>query len=418
MRWLGMITAALAALTSGAAPAREEIHYDVRASIGADGALDADVRITLPAEIAGKGKAFLLSRRFSVAAVDAGKGSTVTVTPVESPVEDINRYDFKFATAGERRLHFRYRGLLNTKYDSGVTAVRPDTIELFLDHMWIPFGADIQTMFVADARINGLAKNLVVVGQGKVTRTATGVRIRRSMLDVDLPMVAMTGLDRAAAPGVEYYARDLNTPVSRLYVKHGAAASAFFREWFGPLPDPDPIRVVAVSRERRLGYTRTAYTVVNDTGRATAEDDGGLGTGRHIAHEIAHAWWRSASPISDDFWLVESAAEYCAWRYVEFAFGADKAMKLQVAVRPAAMTAGPVMGHGRPSRVQLYQKGPLLLVALEKRIGRPRMDALMVEVSRKQPNTGPQFFSALRAMAGDAEAAWFEAALLNDKLES
>ena len=417
MRWLGMIAALLMALASGAAHAGADVHYDVRASIGADGVVDADVRIRLSAAAAGKGKAFLLSRRFTVASVTGGKDATLMIKPIESPIEEASRYDFTFARPGARELRFRYRGPLNTKYDSGVPAFRPDQIELFLDHLWIPLGADIQTMFTADAQIDGLAPDMVVVGQGKVTRTKTGVRIHRTLLDVDLPMVAMAGFNRASAPGIEVYGRDLTTPISQLYLKHGAAASTFFRDWFGPLPDPDPIRVVQVSRERRLGYTRTAYTVVNDVGRATAAGDGGLGTARHIAHEIAHAWWRSASPITDDFWLVESTAEYCANRYVEFAMGADKAAELREAMRDSAEKAGPVMGHGRPSRAQLYNRGPLLLFALEQRIGRAKMDALMVEISRKTPNTAVQFFAALRATAGDAQADWFQAALLSEKLE-
>ena len=87
------------------------------------------------------------------------------------------------------------------------------------------------------------------------------------------------------------------------------------------------------------------------------------------------------------------------------------------AMRDSAEKAGPVMGHGRPSRAQLYNRGPLLLFALEQRIGRAKMNALMVEISRGTPNTAVQFFAALRATAGDAQVDWFQAALLSEKLE-
>lgn len=69
------------------------------------------------------------------------------------------------------------------------------------------------------------------------------------------------------------------------------------------------------------------------------------------------------------------------------------------------------MGHGRPNRVQLYQKGPLLLVALEQRIGRPAMDRLMLEMSREAVHTTPVFLRLLTNIAGAEAAREFEQSL-------
>src|SRR3546814_5074677 len=85
--------------------------------------------------------------------------------------------------------------------------------------MWYPVGADIQTRFTVDATIDGLAPDLVVVAQGDVTRTAGGVHIERDFLDIDLPLVAMRGLERAEAHGVEFYSRDLSAWRSQQYIK-------------------------------------------------------------------------------------------------------------------------------------------------------------------------------------------------------
>ncbi|WP_034158945.1 hypothetical protein [Sphingomonas sp. ERG5] len=404
IRFLAALLFTLAPFTAQAA---ETIHYDVRATIGADGMLDADVRITLPEAAAGTGKAFLLGRRFVLVSGGFGRNVRVETVAAETPVKALNRITLSYP-AGKRTLRFRYRGPLTPAEADGVPPIRPEGVELFIDHMWLPFGADIQTMFDVDARIDGLAGDLVVVAQGEVRRTPTGVVIHRPQLDVDLPLVAMRGLHKAAGPGVEYYATDLTTPVSQLYQRHALAASAYLAKWFDPLPDP--IRMVAVSRERRLGYSRTAYTVVNDSGRP----EGPLveaGTARHVAHEFAHAWWRSASPLTDDFWLVESTAEYVAIRYIDAMMGPDMAKQLLDAKRAEAAKAGPVMGHGRPNRVQLYQKGPLLLVDLEQRIGRDKMDALLLEVSRTTPNTTGQFLELLTRIAGKDAAHDFDTAL-------
>src|SRR3546814_13269840 len=89
---------------------------------------------------------------------------------------------------------------------------------------------------------------------------------------------------------------------------------------FGPLPRK--VGMAQVWRERWMGYARTAYTVVTE-GRAGNPGDSEVGPARHVAHEIAHAWWMLASPLTDDFWLVESAAEYMSKRSEERRVGKE-----------------------------------------------------------------------------------------------
>src|SRR3546814_18691254 len=101
-----------------------------------------------------------------------------------------------------------------------------------------------------------------------------------------------------------------------------------------------------------MGYARTDYTVRSEGGRSSPHVTE-VNPGRHVAHEIAHAWWMLASPLTEDFWLVESAAEYMSMRYVEHVFGAEELAKNIAAKREAKKDAGPVMGNGRPNRVQL-----------------------------------------------------------------
>src|SRR3546814_19132716 len=107
-----------------------------------------------------------------------------------------------------------------------------------------------------------------------------------------------------------------------------------------------------------------------------------------------------ASPLTDDFWLVESAAEYMSMRYVEHAFGAEELTKNIAAKRDATKDAGPVMGHGRPNRIQLYGKGPLLLLDLEHRLCRPALDRLMIALAKEPVPTPPAFLTHLPALPG------------------
>jgi aminopeptidase N len=159
-----------------------------------------------------------------------------------------------------------------------------------------------------------------------------------------------------------------------------------------------------------MAYARTGYTVFSEGGRSAPDYPEGAAA-RHAGHEVAHAWWMLASPITDDFWLVESVAEYCAIRYLETALGAEAAAEMIEEKRRVSAEAGPVMGHGRPDRVQLYQKGPLLLVDLERRIGRPAMDRLLAEMAREPVHTTEIFLKRLARTAGEEAARAFEEAL-------
>lgn len=410
--------ALLAALAPGAVWAVEQMpHYRVAAKVDASGKLDADVTITIPHALLKSDKAFLLGRRFTLDRVDTGGDATVTTEPVEVPVDALNKiaFHFKPGLRGDVALRFRYHGPFKPVNDEGVTPIKPEGWEIFLDQMWIPFGADLQTRFTADATINGIPKGFIAVAQGKVTRTATGVHIVRDTADIDLPLVAVPGLKRATGPGVEFYARDLGSPLAQRYLRHAKGAAAYLQGWFGPLRAP--IRLAMVVRKRPIGYARAGYTIVSETERPVAEAGSNdprmieASSGRHIAHEFAHAWWLSASPLGEDFWLVESMAEYCSLRYVDAAFGPTLATRLFDVKRKDAATAGPIMGHGRPNKLQLYEKGPLLLLDLEHRIGRARMDRLLAETAPDTPNTTAKFLAALSRIAGADAARDFDAAL-------
>jgi hypothetical protein len=159
-----------------------------------------------------------------------------------------------------------------------------------------------------------------------------------------------------------------------------------------------------------MGYARTAYTVMSESHSGPAEIDE-ASAARHASHEIAHVWWKLASPITDDFWLVESCAEYSALRYVEAALGPQAAARLIEEKRAPSATAGPVMGHGRPNRVQLYLKGPLLLIDLEHRIGRPAMDRLMARMAHEPVHNTAIFLKLLTEIAGADAAHSFDVAL-------
>jgi hypothetical protein len=212
---------------------------------------------------------------------------------------------------------------------------------------------------------------------------------------------------------VELYARNPNGVLESAYRKYAGDIAAFYTKLFAPLPAESlPSRLVVLPRTG-AAYERRAYISIPDGSEEIKkighyEEWMLLGT---VAHEFSHGWWWRADPLTEDHWLNESIAEYSSLRFTEHAFGADALkQRLDRKIEPASK-AGPVIGHGRPSKGALYQKGPLLLFGLDATIGRDKVDRLMGEIGRHPPRVTADFLAALAKVAGEPAAKDFEAKL-------
>ena len=417
MRRLIAIVIALAAFAAGGeALAQDHAHYEVRARLSPAGVALSDVAITVPAAELGADNeiSFLLGRRFEVLLARAA-GAEVELSDTDEPIEGLRRITFRFAEAPAApvRLHLQYEGRLDGAAGDGIDPFTDDRVELSVDHMWFPVRDDIAMRFTAETWISGLAEDLVVVAQGDIMRTAHGAHVRRETLDVDLPLVAARGLVAHTAPGVEFYAADLTPKLVGIFHRQSIASAQFMADWFGP--PREPIRIAVVSRPQTMGYARAGYTVISDGGEAAAtaaeEEFPESNPARYVAHEIAHAWWSPADPLTEHYWLSESVAEYAALRYVEATFGQEDLERMVAGKRERAEGTGPLLAGRRPSGVQLYQLGPLLLMDLERRVGRAAMDETLGRLGRAPPSTTAGFLAVLADVAGEDAAAAFETTL-------
>mgnify|MGYP003576049711 CR=1 FL=1 len=419
MRRLFHLCAALVlACAAPAAHAADPAHYEVRARLSPAGELLADVAIAAPPAEIGEDReiTFLIGERFDILLARA-QGAEVVMSPVDEPIPDLRRITFRFAETPAETvvLRLQYEGPLDSGGD-GVEPFTPERVELSVDHMWFPVRDDIAMRFTSDLWLTGLAGDLVVVAQGEIHRNDRGLHIRRDTLDVDLPMVAARDLVVHTAPGVEFYTADIRPKLVGIFHRHSIAAARFMAEWFG---EPrQPIRMVVVSRPQTSAYARAGYTVLSDGGEAAAagaeEEFPAANPAPHVAHEIAHPWWSPADPLSEDYWLSESVAEYAALRYVQATFGEADFVRLVDAKRQRAAGSAPLLQGRRPTAVQLYQLGPLRLVELEARIGRAAMDETLSRLGRSPPSTTADFTAVLAEVAGTESAIEFERALRSE----
>jgi aminopeptidase N len=398
-----MRAAVLTLLLAARLLAREP-HYDIAMTVApAAGTLSADVTITLPAAPAET--VLLLGRTYAIDKAD-GRGAAVVVGTTETPWP-LQRIVVRNARPGsDVAVHLRYAGPLGETGTPPLNAISASLVELNLDSMATPVVAGFSTRFTLDATVDGLPAELVAVAPGRVTREGGRVSIHRTLPDIDFAFVAAKGLRAEGRGSFQLVAADHDTPTAKLFARHGAAAVGFLERWFGPLP-ARPVRVVVVRRERISGYARRGYIVVTESPRSGSES----GTAKFIAHELAHAWWSPVDPNTEDRWLQESLAEFVALRYVESALGVAARDELLAKKRDAAAKAGPLLGAGVRGDDELYAKGPILLFALESRIGRDNLDRVLHDLAPHPPHVTADFMAVLTRLAGAAAASEFDTAL-------
>lgn len=411
MRSFGWLALAAVLALAGGARAQDGAHYGVELKLSPDhDALDAAAVIDLPAGQARGEQVFILADRFHIRSAEAGRGVKVTVEPTDQPFPHLQQVRVAFApdNPAPGRIRIVYDGPLDG--GAGFDKVNQDGfLEFRIDAFWLPTRNDIGLGYAADTHVTGLPPGMEVAAQGKVRQQGGEAWMHREVADIDLAFVVIGGLKAVSAPGVDFHAADLDSPLVTTFRRHAEAAAAFHQAMLGPMPG-GPIQVVVVPRTSGSDYQRAGYILLSHRrypGELTPRQDE-VKRAHHIAHELAHAWWSVGSPVTEDDWLNESFADYSGLRYVEHAFDTAARRSVLDEARAEAEKAGPVIGAGRPSQEALYGKGPILLFDLDARIGRVKMDRLMGVIGRNRPRHTAEFLKALSDVAGPDVAADFE----------
>lgn len=399
--------------TATTAYAHENSHYDVTAALSPDGQLNAKVVITLTPKDARRDLGFVLAKRFKITRLEIDDAATYDITEADTPLPGLQLVQTDFPESQDKPavLTFEYAGPLDTA-DSKAPAYGPEGLELALDYMWFPLAQQINLDFSARIVFSGLPEELVVAAQGEIVRKGDTVTIIRRSPDFDIPLVAAPGLSKRSSGNVDVYAPDFNYPPVENITDHAAKSAAYFEDIFGPAGYQGRIVLSVLPRERNA-YARRGYVVMSEA-RSAIEKDPNVpmwAFARIVAHEFSHAWWMYADPMSDDFWMTESLAEYSAMRYLAHGFGSAVADDLMAKRRDSGIEAGPILGGGRPSSASLYRRGPAILMDLEQRIGRETMNNLLREVAEKKLAKTDEFLAVLEARTDASIAAWFKAML-------
>lgn len=381
-------------------------HYAMTVRFDPDhGRLAVQADITLSADDMADGANFLLGRGYVVQSLRASDGVEASLSFADTPIPGMQRISVAPRSGGPAHIIISYDGALA---EVPYNAIGRDRVELSVDSFWYPVSENFGSPLTLDATLTGLPAGSHVASPDTVTRERGRVRIRRTHPSPDIAFTA-SPLFRPVSEGrLTIYSDRPDSAAIVDYRTNGAAALTYLEAWLGPLPGGRAV-IAAPRRESGVGYSRPGYLVVADVG--PLDPDNLWGRYGYVAHELSHVWWSNADFMSEDYWLVESTAEYVALRFMEARLGRPAVDAILEQKRARAARGGPILGNGRPSDDAVYARGPLLLVALEAEIGRDRLDPMLRSLAQRERLTTRDFLKALSETAGSETAAAMDARL-------
>ncbi len=132
---------------------------------------------------------------------------------------------------------------------------------------------------------------------------------------------------------------------------------------------------------------------------------------RGIAHEIAHNWWINAENTTWEDWLNEAFAEYSMLMYIKERMGIEYYNELIAAYESRSINSPPIWGVDRDSGeayTSLYEKGSLLLVELEQRLGKDHMTSFLRQLIDRSISNTDEFLKFLEEFSSQETRIWFE----------
>jgi hypothetical protein len=133
-----------------------------------------------------------------------------------------------------------------------------------------------------------------------------------------------------------------------------------------------------------------------------------------IAHELSHTWWQKADMKSWEDWLNESFAEYSLLLYLRERIGTDLYNETLERYIQNSENMPPIWGIERNSDkayTTLYEKGSLLLIDLEKKLGLENMATFLFLIIDKSIDNTADFLIILEEFSSQEIRDWFESKL-------
>lgn len=314
------------------------------------------------------------------------------------------------------RVEVAVRGTLQVSSE-GINTVTAAYSELGLDSFWFPV-LDGFPDLTGTLRLT-LPADLRLATSGHVKpgpRERNGWRTHLIENTVPLPdfaFVAARTLTPQSVGGAQAVTTTADSALVRAMLDVTAECTQYLVSRYGGA-EPMPTVQIVLPPRSGPGYARKHYIVVpvgEWRGTREAASTRARAQTSFVCHEVAHYWSSGAAATGPENWINEGFAEFVSARAVRELRGDSAYAVIEAKWRARADKAGAVWtasATARPDANASYGKAPLLLAALEARVGIERMDRILREFMTRPVRTTPAVLQLIAEQAGSDVAAWFE----------
>jgi hypothetical protein len=327
-----------------------------------------------------------------------GKETSSRVTSATLPyIKDTRAHEVSTKTGAPPRevteLKVRYAGRLPSDI-AAVNGIGPERVELAAYAAWYPVVKGASGMLTSELEVRLPARFKVVSRGRRVSADVAGggrvERWRASIPGHDVTVVASPRFRQLSGGGVRLLHTALPEPFARRLLDLCRRALSALHRRLGPASDA-PLSVV-LSPRGGWGYSRPGLVVISEEqARKGIDDPAALRRTVHgIAHEMGHLWWHLADAGTANDWINEALAEHSALRTTEALFGPEEAAEWQKGYLEHLEAKRPPISIARTKSnsafryVNWYERGALLFDALEREVGRGRLDRFLADLHRTQ----------------------------------
>jgi hypothetical protein len=279
-------------------------------------------------------------------------------------------------------------------------------IEMGYYSAWYPVHEESKD-FISEVKVY-VAKDFNISGSGLVTRQDSYWLMNQPWETFDILLVASKDLktkriERGSICVETAYATFPETDIDSI-VEAFTDVLAFYNPRYGNQDGEVYLKFIIDPTEGTGGYGRKNLIRLKASNFSYYFKLG-------IAHELSHTWWQKADPKTWEDWLNESFAEYSMLLYLRERISKELYNETLERYRQNSENMPAIWGIERTSEnayTTLYEKGALLLIALEQKLGEDQMATFLRLLIDTSIDNTADYLKALEELSSKEMRVWFE----------
>ena len=374
--------------------------------------VQANIKISIDPENSNS-LVFYLHKEFSIKEINSDENISYDFKTEESSpyfwMPDARPLLIKLENNKEENINFQivYQGLIKDLKWKTTNMITESWIELGNYSAWFPYNPDYGE-FKSSVNLE-IDSSYIVTGMGQIQKIGNAWEIEQSKPASDIVIIASKDLksfyneENSKSIRLDYV--NFNEQNANETIQDAKFIVELYKNWFKTSQEVQFTIVVVPPFPNRGSYHRKNFM-------ALLQPEPGVNISFHlIAHEIAHEWWNGASTDNYEDWLNESFAEYSCLMAIREKFGFDCFDEWIQYKEFSSRESPPILQPNTNARIHtstLYEKGPLILHKLEKRIGRIKFLEFLSELFKQNIKSTYDLLNLLEYITSKEIRTYFE----------